>query len=1031
MPNGRSGKANRRWLQDEIEWGLELAGYYDVPILDDDRWDDEWEEETGDLRRQLTARLRRCLPEGAGHDQVVAGSTEDDLRDVLATAGQLAEEIDSAEWDRLNTIADDIGGIEGAVSGLRETVARRRVDKQHLIDEAGKITAPEGATGAEIADFGEAVKAVAVALDVAPLTDTALGLGRAALELLPGLVEPVGKAIAARRQEHTRIHDEGEQIAQQGFLPDQVRRLTDARDDLAGALAPPITDARNVEAGKALQILTDLAEEIRAEIDSLGGTGQIGTFCREAGIDMDQYAVLERHLGGRGAMAKMLKVFPAAELGQLCNTFGAGASGAEVFGDIVTAFGDAGALKAAMTSLGGKDKLAALVKTGGLKGGAIKTLCEDLGGPFVGAMMGSGNDPTAILALKVQLGRSVKPLQDLTREGGFAGNPEALVALFAEGCGGDAGQFETLCASFDTSQDRERLKGLIDDGGLGAAPQALGALFAIGCGGDPAALKQLGRAFDGDGKRADLARLLDAGGMAGKTGPVGAGEVDPNCLGQLLKLGAGDGADAKKRAAMLQKLTAGLDEPACRNLAKSLKAGGLGKEPEVFGHLAGIGCDRGDAVKFAALVTGLGSDTGKLTGLDDLLKQGGFGTLDGADTATGTDAKCLAKLFLPGCEGDPGELSKLLTGLGGNNFANLKGVMTDGELGDYPEVIGQLYKHGCITDPDGASNGAKNPQALKDMIGEFSGPHGPGQFRDLLVNGGFATPGKEARLGSMMRYAFAPKNPPGGAQDGKKLKQLHTAFDGHMGDLETTMEAMESAPAHVLEPGAPGAPNQPGKGLRNVVNAPGHGGNATQLRGKFFNRLNARVGGATPPGGVPNLGLNDLLATAASFEHTNVTQNNVEVQAGGGGCSGTDFDMDHAAGRHTRKHNKVQNSHGSPTAPTTLYPRNVTETELEQLVRGSLGNTGAAGRNGGGYHPNNGKNDPPRTQGDLNHPNTHPTGRFTRYRNVSDGGTERSRIGFNRGPHGRLAITQFFPEGGTDLVQVNHRDMTAMRGALH
>ncbi len=1029
MPNGRSSKGNRRWLQDEIEWGIELAGYYDVPILDDDRWDEEWQddgaEETGELRQQLMGRLRRCIPEGADHDRLVRGSTEDDLRDVLAMAGRLADEIAGAGWERLNTIGTDIGGVEDRVSSVHETVDRRRVEKQRIIGEAGEFGLPEGATEAEISDFGDAVDAVAGALDVAPLTDTALDLGRAARRLLPGLVEVIDKAIGVRKEEHTRIRDAADQITQQGFLPDQIKRLTDARDDLAAALEPPITDERNSIAEDALKTLADLAQGVRVEIENLGGTEQIGLFCKEAGVDLDVYLAMEEHLGGRVDMAKMLRVFPAAELGQLCNTFGIGASGAEAFGNIVTAFGDAGALKATMTALGGKDKLVALIKRGGLEAGAVKTLCEDLGGPFVGAMMGAGNDPKDILALKVQLGASVKPLQDLTREGGFAGNPQALVALFADGCGGDPATFETFCASFDTSEDRERLKGLIEDGGLGAAPQALGALFATGCDGDPAALKALGNAFDDDGKRADLARLLDAGGLAG------AGEVDPNCLGQLLKLGAGDAADAGARAQALQKLAAGLDEPACKNLAKSLTDGGLGKEPEVFGHLAGIGCDKSDAAKFTALVNELGSDAGKLKGLDDLLNKGGFGTLDGADTATGTDARCLANLFLPGCEGKPGELTKLLTSLGGNDFANLKGVMTDGALGVYPEVIGQLYKHGCITDPDGASNGAKNPQVLKDMIGEFGGPHGPGQFRDLLVNGGFAAPGKEARLGSMMRYAFAPKNPPGGAQDGKKLKQLHSAFNGHMGDLVTTMEAMETAPAHVLEPSAPGEPNQPGKGLRNVVNAPGHGGNATQLRRKFFNNINARIGGPTPRGGVPNLGLNDLLATAASFEHVDVTQNSVEVQAPGASHSGTDFDMGHAAGRHTRRHNKVQNSRGSPTAPTTLYPRDITETELAQLVKDSLAHTAAAGRNASGYFRNRGKNDPPRTPGDLNHPSTHDTGRFTRYRNVSNGGTESSRLGFNRGRNGRLAITQFFPESGANLVKVNHRDMTAMRRALH
>lgn len=1022
---GRKGKS-RKWVQVDIDWGLDLARHMGVGGGDDEDEDDDGH--AAELRVEFFEELEALIPANAAPGDIIPGAGEEDFAPVRQAVETWRQMIAGAELNQLLRLYNDpLASVHAALDEVERIVARREEARRALAGQARAVQTPEGAEQTEIEAIDRARDEVLRLLETEPFTQLALDSAGQAFLTLGEVVKGVLTEIDRRREERDRLRDEASQITEAGYLPDQRQALDTARETLARLLEDPVTAERLREAGDALTELRRIAQEITEDIQELGGTDEIDALCRTAGLPPEEFPAFEQHFGGRRALARVMKTFPAAELGGLCTGFGGKENGARALGQLVAAYGDPAAVKTTMTNIGGAPRMAALMTRGPLDGAGAKDACDALGARFLGALMQPGDDPAAAIALRGQFAGKEAALSALTADGGFATKPQALVGLLRTGCGGDGAAFVTLCESFGDANDRAALKGVVEDGGLGDAPDALGELFATGCGGRPDALKKFGAAFNDAPKRAGLARMLTTAGLAGTPAPRGPGDVDPQCLALLLQHGAGapaGGDEDTRRATRLAALCAGLDAPACTNLGAVLGAGGLGAEPEVFGKLVGTGLGAGDPVRVAALAAELNGDPGRLVKFDKLLKTGGFGAADDTGAATNIDTECLAKLFSPGCEGNPAELTRLLGALGDTDFTNLKGLMVDGDLGQHPEVLAGLYKNGCINAPDGASNGPKNPQVLKAMMGEFAPPGGPAEFQDLLVNGGFSGANNEHRLGSMMRYAFAP---PGGVQDGRKLKTLYTEFNGHMADLDTMMGAMDGAPATVLEPSAPGEPNQPGKALRNVANAPGHGGNVNQLRTKFFDRLNGRMGAGPPPGGVPaNLGLGDLLANAASFEHAAVP---VPVVAMGGT---RDFDISHAAGRHTRKFNTLAGGGYNPNAPTTLYPRTVDGPGLQALCATAIGNIGpGTPRNAAGYGPNVGKPNPPAVWADLNHHHTHPTGRFTRFGGINDGAGRTARVGFDRGhPHPRVKVTQFFPEAGPDLVSINCDDMTAIRQAL-
>ena len=136
---------------------------------------------------------------------------------------------------------------------------------------------------------------------------------------------------------------------------------------------------------------------------------------------------------------------------------------------------------------------------------------------------------------------------------------------------------------------------MIEQGGLGDAPDCFGELLADGCGGRPAGLKTFTASFAQPEAREGLKRMLTDGRLAGKTTTTGVVEIDPKCLSGLLRHAAGttkpnDPADDAKRGDTLAALFRGLDATDSGRLSDLMAQGGLGTEPDVLGHVIGVGC---------------------------------------------------------------------------------------------------------------------------------------------------------------------------------------------------------------------------------------------------------------------------------------------------------------------------------------------------------------------------------------------------------------------------------------------------------
>ncbi|GHF45180.1 hypothetical protein [Seohaeicola zhoushanensis] len=1359
-------KGAKRWLREEIEFGMEAARFVGVDPGLYEEWDrddqedelDEPEQAEGDeeaerereriaqRRAELVQQMRRTVPEGAVFSTIVPGSIGEDLASLIRAAETVINTIETCAPDQLEGQVGEIDRIERGIEDVRQEVEARTGIRDDILEKLKGLTADEDADELEISGLSTAKEAVSRPLEATPLRPEVLEkaqkdlgqaeqamqavveaagkrrklaaemaqkcselvAGKAAEEeeaqalalavqkvtdalkakpLVQGVLDKaqelflaageklqeIQKAIDARAKTHKEIRTAGEQIADVGYLPDQLTDMQAAREILAEALKEPITTKRNEAAQQALEELRKVADRISRELADLGDAEGIKSLCENAGIQEKDFAALEKALGNRDGLAAHLKVFPPKELGQLCKSLG----GAAQLGALLTAFGDAASLKKAMTGLGGADKLVALAKDGPLDGAGIKKLCTDLGTGFAAGLLSGGVKAAEVVALHKAFGNDASALTKLAKDAGLAAKPAAMVALFTRGCGGKPEKFKEMCDGFSKEEDRTRLKGLIEDGGLGDAPAALGEMFATGCGADPKALIQLTKSMSDAEAKKSLKRLLTDGGLAGEAGELKEGHVDPKCLGMIFMHGAGpapkgskDDAEVKRRADSMAAMLKGLDQNACKklktmltdggmgrapetfghalgigcggkadqvkafttafsganevkalkqaledgglkgqeakqgqakidprcfgellkngageplpaaakrmtstatllkglakadcqklnamlteggfgdapetlghmigtgckgkaedlktfqnaldkdgraglktlldngglkaevdedtgeqavdprclaqllkhggvnvaetpdgkldatsagnlnklfkgmkadgavatNLGKTMKEGKLGREPEVFAKLVGTGCKKGDPVKLGNLVKELGAGENNKK-LGSMLQDGGFGLTDKDGKAIKNPPKteCLAYLFDPGSDGDPAELTRMLKKLDANKLKNMKGVMTTGSLGQYPKVLGNMYKHGCLANPNGgAANGTgeKNPDVLFDALNGFNTEDKQKQFKDMMdpAKGGFGKSGKEGRLASVLRYGLTPKGA-NKKQDGAKLQKLCEAFKGNkMADLGTTMDAIETAPAWMLEASKQNEPNQPGKGLQNLLASTKHKDKVDGLHTNFFAKLKQRDTAAPAGGGnPPNLGLAKLIQNAASFEHETVTQSNVSLNAN------TQLDLGHVATRHTRMYNDLAGNATDPNAPTTLYPRTfkgskMDEAKLKGHVTATL--TGCTGtkRSGGNYVPNQGKGNPPTSHADLNDPSTGEyrgpnfvvTGTFTKYNNAQSG-NEQSRVGFNRGTGNSVKITQFFPQAGDNHVSVNADDMRAMKSVL-
>ncbi|TNJ46810.1 hypothetical protein [Phaeobacter sp. B1627] len=1002
-------------------------------------------------------------------------SLSDDLTSLMPPAGCVSGEHSTimAQRDKialtLQTDPMTPGALDLAETGLVDlrqriaevtaTVTARATRARECRDAAGSCDDVVGWDSGEAARIAEIRTRIDSALTSDPLTDEALGTAGQALAELRLVTEEIAQAVKLRTEEHQRIRDKGAAVTETGYLADQKTRLSDARNRLDTALEPPITTDRNQAADDACTDLLRLADEVAEELASLGGSDSIEALCTAAGTTLDDYAEFEARFGGRKAVSELLKVFAAEELGSVAKTLSA-----EKLLSLADAFGGAAAFKTAMKDLGGEAAVKKLTESGKTEA-EIFAICTDFGTSFVAELLKTG-DGRGVSDLHAAFGTDIAAFKALTSESGLESKPKALQAILQVGCAGNAEKFRDFCKGFSEEGDRLRLKQMVEMGGLGEAPDTLGALIATGCDGDPAEVIRLGQSMADAGAMKGLKQMLTTGGLAGTDGLAGPEDTDPKCLGFMLKFAGGprsvgqsDSDYASQSCAAFAALCAGMDSAACAGLKQTIQDSGLCQDPEVLGHLIGTGC-KAEAGRLKALTTALSTAPNGLN-LKNLLQDGGFGTLDGGGHANGTEKDCLAQLFAVGCDGDPTGLTTLLAALNDttaspNALADFKGVMIAGDLGRYPAVLGDLYKHGCLADPDGAADGTgtKAPGVLIDMLAGFSGTTDAPKFKKLLDDGGLSqrdATGKESRLASIMRYGIAPKD--GSAKAGGALRGIYDAFmtgGDHMADLKTTLDAIDSAPDWVLEPSADGAPMQPGKGLRNIMFAGStRNGNPSDLKTCFFDKLNARDG-APQTGMTPKLDLNTLIYTAASFECETVPPSQQTVALTPSGKAATNLRADHVLERHTRKNHKFQLLSINANTPVTLYPRDVGCAEISEAVTKSLegfpGGPPPYQRMLGGGSPDTNllrpdgvtaRRSPPEDVDDL-------TGNYGYFSPVNGSYTDAdghvqpvtSKIGFNPDPGStdtppKTYVGQFFPVSGPNLQKVHNKDMHAIKDALN
>ncbi|WIY27713.1 cupin domain-containing protein [Parasedimentitalea psychrophila] len=90
-------------------------------------------------------------------------------------------------------------------------------------------------------------------------------------------------------------------------------------------------------------------------------------------------------------------------------------------------------------------------------------------------------------------------------------------------------------------------------------------------------------------------------------------------------------------------------------------------------------------------------------------------------------------------------LAAIASKLDDSAAAGLKTILANGGFGTDPVVLAQLVGTGC--EGGGGGTGAKEPQVLVNMIGEFRGTDA-GKFKDLMTTAGFDATNDVSRLRS-------------------------------------------------------------------------------------------------------------------------------------------------------------------------------------------------------------------------------------------------------------------------------------------
>lgn len=863
----------------------------------------------------------------------------------------------------------------------------------------------------------------------------------------------------------TRGLDEPDARPPEKGLPDAERAINRQRDLINEQLQEPLSADACEHAEDLLGKLLELVRAATEERDDLGGDS--GALIAAFGGDEGAIAKADQAFGGRDKLRAACKAFGSpATLATLATSLGGGDldTGAGILQALHGPFGTDGVV-AAHKALGG-ERLAALLTAAG-DAAKLHDARDALGDSGLDALVPSAGDAAVPFAIIDKVG-GAGAMKTLAAETGLGEKPKAMAAMFTKGCSGDPQVFADTLAAFGSDEERGRLKGILVDGGLGDAPDCFGALLAEGCGKRPEALKAFSTSFAGAEARAGLKRMLTDGGLSGKTSIDGTVEIDPKCLSGLLKHAAGatkpdDPADDAKRGDVLARLFRELDSTDCGRLSDVMAKGGLGTEPDVLGHLIGVGCVDGgntlDPAKVKALgaafqepstaPTPLPASWPPLTALKDLVRKGGFGTKDPSDVDTNTDPRCLGAMLRTGCEGDPRDLVTLTTALGDQDRTNLATVLKNGDMGTHPQVLANTYKFGCLNDPYDPTS-AKQPNHLKTLASTFGTSTNAPKLKNLLVDGGLGDDTNHPEwLGKLMRDGFtqrhyvpavAPPTPPprpapgipsGISQDPAKLLDLHDAFTGDMPKLKNMIDAMGSMPPSC------GLSDEPGKALQNIVNPGGAlGGVPINQLQTFYDTLDSRSGGpqgtsmgpggttvgiAVPGGFAPAVSLSgvELIQQAASMEWESVVAPTVSI-------SGYNTDVDHVMRRHNRTA-PVRQANGNNN--TSMLPKSVTEEDVRQIIAKCIADSSLGKANPKQLPPPHGTqhaatvpaNNPPQLPSDLYNSQR-------QYLNVVGGGYT-GTIGYKRQGVG-VVVGQFYPTAGPDVVALNALDLDAIKRAL-
>ncbi|HET6605452.1 MAG TPA: hypothetical protein VFG62_02205 [Rhodopila sp.] len=653
------------------------------------------------------------------------------------------------------------------------------------------------------------------------------------------------------------------------------------------------------------------------------------------------------------------------------------------------------------------------------------------------AGLGCDGDPDTVTGLVQTLDdpATQAKLKALLKKGGFGQtddngakvdiDPKCLATLLKTGCKGKDADLKALIDNLDGT-DCANLAKTMTTGGLGKAPDALGGLFAEGCNGRAAAFKAFATSFGAsEDRQKGLERLLTKAGLKGQNAPDGTVQIDPKCLAGLLKFSAGDTdlndpTQDATRSDTLADICKDLDVTACTHLSKVLVDGGMGTEPNVLGHIAGIGCDS-DPAKIATLGEKL-DDATTLARLKDVLQTGNFGEKNAAKAATGTKPECLAQMLQIGCEGNAQELKSLIDALDNDHCKKLGKVMKEGKMGERPQVLGNTYKLGCLEDPYNPASG-KQPNHLKTLVTAFGTGGDEAKLKDLLENTSLGDETNHPEwLGKVIRDGFTERNygnpppPPasGKAQQPAMLKDLHTAFNGSMGKLNNMVNAMGTMPPRC------GVNDEPGKALQNVLNINGARGGVpiASLQNQFYDTLNVRAAGAGggamgaggPPGGgnaAPSLSGMQLIQEAASIEREDVAAPMATI-------GGYDTDMDHVMCRHNRTAPR-RDVNGNNN--TSMLPKNITEVTVRAIIAGCIADSSGP-KTTAPVPPNN----PPILLTDLK------ANQMRQYKPVSGAGYT-GVIGY-KWDGANVTVGQFYPTGGPDCVSINAQDLRAIQTSL-